>query len=347
MDEAKAVIDGCRTDKGFKASTQLYPELWVRDLFYSEEALLKLGYGETVKKHLEAFYRRQRKNGNLPTVITSLWRRALNQTFHFWTCDTEILFITGVLDYADYSGDRGFIESHREQIERCVSYVEGRVNKLGLIPGTDWRDAVIGLDGRFLLSNQVQLVNMYDKLGRKEKSDALKEAIRETFLLPDEGYFADSVSWQGGNLLRDAHFDCLGSAVGILNGTVSGDGASAVCEQFRRADSGYGYRNVSPPYQIKRSEAFSSLGAMNAFVRNGAVLRNRSGSYQNSAVWPFVEARVISALRKSGQTLDAEKASVRMLRRRGLNEWYGPATGTPEGSNGQLWTAAAMIAQTW
>jgi hypothetical protein len=343
--EAKAVISGCKTERGFHASTKLYPELWIRDLVYSEEVLLKLGYGETVKKHFESFLVKQRSNGNLPTVITSFWRRSLNQAFHFWTCDTEILFVIGAFDYANYTGDVDFLRTHKEQIDRCVSYVNGRLNKLGLIPGIDWRDAVVELDGRFLLSNQEQLANMYERLGYKEKSEAVMETIRNVFFLSDQDTLADSIQWEGGVIRKGARFDCLGSALGVLNGTLPSRAYPGLVKKFQLAYTGFGYRNVVPFYEEGRASAFRSIHSLNAFVRNGAVLRNGRDSYQNSAIWPFVEARVVAALRKMGMASEARRASDRMLARTGMNEWYSPVNGAGRGSDGQLWTAAAIVAQ--
>ena len=342
--EAKAVISGCRTEGGFHASTKLYPELWIRDLVYSEEVLLKLGYGETVKKHFESFLEKQRSNGNLPTVITSFWRRSLNQTFHFWTCDTEILFVIGAFDYANQTGDVDFIRSNQERIDRCVNFVNGGLNKLGLIPGGDWRDAIMNLDRMFLLTNQVQLANMYERLGHKEKSEALKETIREVFSLPDQS-FADSVRWDDGVLQKDTHFDCLGSSLGILNGTIPPNDYPGQGGKFQVAYTGFGHRNVVPVYKENRARAFRSVRSLNAFVRNGAVFTNRRDAYQNSAIWPFVEARIVAALRKMGMNSEAQKASDRMLSRNGMYEWYGPVDGVGHGSDGQLWTAAAIVEQ--
>jgi hypothetical protein len=343
--EAKAVIQRCVSPKGFHASTQLYPELWVRDLVYSEDVLLRLGYGETIKRHLTAFLDLQRENGNLPTVITSFWRRSLNQTFHFWTCDTEILFVVGAFDYANYTGDMDFLKLNQEKIDRCTGFVNGRLNKLGLIPGTDWRDAILDLDGRYLLANQVQLANMYERTGHKERSKALMETIRDVYSLDDQGSLADSVRWDDGVLQKDTHFDCLGSALGVLNGTISSGVYSDLGRKFQDAFTGYGFRNVVPVYEEDRARAFRSINSLNAFVRNGAVLRNRRDSYQNSAVWPFVEARIVAALRKMRMTPEARNGSEKMLARRGMNEWYGPFDGVGHGSAGQLWTAAAVVAQ--
>lgn len=344
-EEARVTIERCRKADGFQASTQNYPELWVRDLVYSEEALLKLGYGDTVKRQLEAFAALQRRDGNLPTVIAPAWRRPFNQRYHFWTCDTEVLFILGSFWYVDHTGDMRFLDAIRDHMDRCLSFVEGRMDKSGFVPGSDWRDAIIGLEKKCLLSNQVQLVSAYDLLGYREKAEALKEKIRDTYYLPEKGFFADSVWVREGDVERESRFDCLGSALGIMNGTISGEAVAGTCAGFKLAETEQGYRNVVPSYQIARGKSFSSVRMLNAYFRNGAWVRNRRGHYQNSAIWPFVEARVVAALRGLGLDSAAERASEKILARRGIYEWYSPVTGEPRGSSGQLWTAAAVFSQ--
>jgi hypothetical protein len=52
--------------------------------------------------------------------------------------------------------------------------------------------------------------------------------------------------------------------------------------------------------------------------------------YQNSAIWPFVEMRVINALRKLQATSEAEAAIKLMIERKGFNEFYNPITVSQE-----------------
>jgi hypothetical protein len=56
-----------------------------------------------------------------------------------------------------------------------------------------------------------------------------------------------------------------------------------------------------------------------------------------------VEIRVIDALRKLQATKEADLATSLVIERPDFNEFYDPTTGAPEGSEGQLWTAAAVI----
>jgi hypothetical protein len=55
---------------------------------------------------------------------------------------------------------------------------------------------------------------------------------------------------------------------------------------------------------------------------------------------------VIDALRKLQAKNEAEAATTIMIRRKNFNEFYDPTTGVPNGSEGQLWTAAATLSAT-
>ena len=52
---------------------------------------------------------------------------------------------------------------------------------------------------------------------------------------------------------------------------------------------------------------------------------------------------MIDALKKLQLKNEAESAVNIMIKRKDFNEFYDPTTGAPEGSGGQLWTAAAAL----
>ena len=340
---ALGVIADCKTGSGFKASTQAYPELWLRDLVYSEGPLLDLGHAATVRAHFESMLRLQRRSGQVPTAVGSGLRRIFNQRFHFWTSDTEVLFLAGVARYSSATGDRGLEDGHRGGLDSAVRYVEGRTDSHGLLPGMDWRDALMCCEGRFLLSNQANLVAMYDALGLPEEAEKVRLSVRELFFDEALGYYADAVWWSDGAVMRDLRFDCLGNALSMLTGITPVEQVPGVCDRFRGAETRFGLRDFYPPCPPMRARAFRSFGEMNAFARNGAFLRNREGHYQNSAIWPFVEAKVAEALTKAGRREQAVRIAELALGRRGFSEWYSPSDGAPKGSEGQLWTAAGLL----
>jgi glycogen debranching enzyme len=338
--EAGKVIAACRKGAGFHASSHLYPELWIRDLVFSEDVLLRLGYRDAVRGHLEEFLKRQRSSGQLPTVITAPYRRILNQSFHSWTADTEVLCLIGLSKYANFTRSRGLLKEHSSEIDRCLEFVEGSFDSLGLLPGMDWRDAIPNYAGEDLLANQVLLVEAYDLMGRKAEADALGGRIREEFHLPGRDYLADSIGRDG---TRSSRVDSLGNSLAIMLGVLEGERSIAAAEALLECRTEHGFVNLSPPHRVRRLGSVKSLRGMNAFLRNGAVLRNRAHNYQNSAIWPFVESRIANAFLKVGRTDDARHLARLMLGRRGFGEWYSPVTGEPRGSRGQLWTAAAVL----
>jgi glycogen debranching enzyme len=207
----------------------------------------------------------------------------------------------------------------------------------------DWRDALPINMNKYLLANQLLLVDMYDLAGRHDRSLSLRGAIQESFYSKERGYFADFVWWDGNTLRNEVRFDSLGNSLAILNDTAAGDLAESVVRALGTVQTEFGYRNLFPPYQIDRAGSLTNLTTLRAFLRNGAVFRNRRHHYQNSSIWPFIEAKIIRALLKLGMNAEAEKATRMVLSRSGCNEWYSPITGAPKGSGRQLWTAAAIL----
>ncbi len=343
LEDAKRVIEACRTERGFRASTQSYPDLWVRDLVYSEEALIRLGYGRVVRAHFESTLRLQRKGGQLPTAVSRGPRRILSQRYHFWTCDTEMLFVIGAMRYAKLSGDTEFPEARRQDLQRCVDFVEAQKNGAGLIPGMDWRDAMIRYRGKCLLANQVHLSDMHELWGEVEKARSVRDAVKEHFPVEDGESFADAVWWADGTLKKYANFDCLGHALAVLDGTAPPAMERGITRGFEMARTEHGIADLFPAYDAERWRAFSSIENIKAFVRSGAVLRNKPGSYQNSSIWPFVEAKVTEAYVRMGLPQRAKDAYRLALGRKGFYEWYSSATGAPGGSEGQLATASSII----
>jgi hypothetical protein len=343
IEEAKRIIEKCRLEGGFHASTNQYPEFWMRDLVFSEDALLGLGYQDTIKRHFGEFLSRQRESGQLPTVVSTTWRQIYSQRFQFWVADGEILFLIGSRKYAQFTGDRDFLERNAAAIDRCLKFVEARLNQSGFVPGLDWRDAVPNYTGKCLLANQVLLLQMYECLREDEKASRLRSSINEVFFSSDHGFYADCVWWKGADLNREFRFDSFGNALAILHEVATKSRAKSVAEAFEGAKSQFGYRNIFPPLKIDRFLFASSLKNMDAFLRNQATFRNRPNYYQNSTIWPFVESRIVRTFAKLGLNDEADRAFKTMLNRVGFNEWYSPLTGEPRGSREQLWTAAAIL----
>ncbi len=339
-EQAKKVIEECRRENGFYASTQRYHELWLRDLVYSEDVLLKLGYRREIKNHLSEFIKLRRRNGQMPTVIDFSVSKLIRQRYQSCPSDTEILFVIGMRKYAEFAGDQ-FLKENEETVKSCVAYVESKLDEHGLVPGMDWRDTIPCYRGKFLLANQMLLVNMYELLENPKVANSVKENVNKFFLSKNLCCYADTVYWDG-ELKQDRNFDSFGNALAVINGTASEKVSQGILNGFKAAKTPFGYRNIMPPYEFNRAKLLATW-YIKCGVANGAFLRNKLGFYQNSAVWPFVEIRVIQALTKLKATSEADAATKQMIEREGFNEFYNPSTGEPRGSKGQLWTAAAIL----
>lgn len=338
---AKKVIENCKTEQGFHASTHRYQELWLRDLVYSEDVLLKLGYQKEIKNNLSQFIKLQRNNGQIPTLIAPSLSRSIRLRYQNCPSDTEILFVIGMRKYAQFAGEQ-FFKENEKAVNSCVKFIEKKLNEHRLIPGMDWRDVMPNYIGKFLLTNQMLLADMYDLLGKPKTANSVKKNTNKFFHAKKLSWYADAISWQNGELKKDQNFDSLGNALAILNGTASKKDSKDILTGFNCAKTPFGYRNITPHYVFNRAKLLATW-YFTCGIPNGAFLRNKSGGYQNSAIWPFVEIRVIDALRKLQATNEAKTATKLMIEREGFNEFYYPTTGRPGGSQGQLWTATAVL----
>ena len=339
--KAREVIEACRTENGFNASTQLYHQLWLRDLVYSEDVLLRLGFYKDVENHLTEFVRLQRSSGQMPTVIDFSVSKLIRQRYQRCSSDAEILFVIGIQKYAAVVGNK-FLVDNKEAVKRCVTFLESKLDENGLIPGMDWRDAMPVYIGKCLLANQMLLTDMYELLGNTSAANSIKGNVNKLFYLGDLGWYADAIHLEGGELKQDRHFDSFGNALAVLNETAPEKTSEGLFRGFDVAKTPFGYRNIVPYYEFDREKALATW-YRTCRVPFGVFLRNRPNKYQNSAIWPFVEVRVIAALKKLQASSVAQAASSRVIERKGFNEFYDPSTGAPEGSDGQLWTATATL----
>lgn len=334
-------IEQCRTELGFYASTGRYHQLWLRDLVYSEDVLMSAGYQTDVEKHLYEFIKLQQSSGQMPTVIDHSVSRLLPETYQRCAVDTEILFVIGMCKHAAVAGNR-FFDENQKVVKDCVAFIESKLNADRLIPGMDWRDAMPVYVGKCLLANQMLLANMYELLGNIEASDTVRKSVAKLFYLENLGWYADNVYWESGELKQDDHFDSFGNALAVINGTASKEAYDGILRGLSAAKTPFGYRNIMPYYEFDREKALTTW-YRECRVAFAVSFENRRNKYQNSTIWPFVEKRVVEALRKLLALQEAQEAARLLIERKGFNEFYDPETGAPEGSEGQLWTATAVV----
>ena len=336
---ASSAIAKCATPQGFFAGSD-YKQYWTRDVGYSVEVLIKHGYAGTVAVHLEDLLKHQQPTGAIPTEIHTLrgliqglephiWmrnfeyrglrflkdRKDLSSDFHGSEADSFLIFLVTAKTYESMTGKDTFSTTYKDQIAKLIKYVESLKDPSGLIPGSAWFDAMINYHGKFTLNNQVWLYKMYKAYGMQEQA-RMTQGLLEMFWDAQRGYYVD---YKGGD-----HFDTLSNAMLLNEGVVPPDRAKSVLDNLSKSFTKFGYVNLYPTY-------------------DPGLCSERVHEYQNSTIWPFIELRVAQAFARFGQPEKAAQIKALMEARQGVNEWYSPVDGHPDGSKNQLWTASAYL----
>ena len=337
--EAGAAIARCATNRGFYAGKD-YGQYWTRDVGYSAEVLINAGYADTVAAHLEELLKRQRPSGQIPTEVNT-WEgivrgmdpkllirgfeyRGLHAfddmgeflaNFHNGEADSLLIFLVTVKTYENMTGRDTFSVKHKDQIARLIKYVETLKDANGMVPGSAWFDAMMNYHGKSTLHNQIWLYKMYKAYGMQAQMQRT-QGLLESFWDAKLGYYVD---YKGGD-----HFDTLSSAMLLTEGLVPPDRVKPILDMLAKMRTRYGYLDLYPTYPPE-------------------VCSERLYEYQNSTIWPFIELRIAQAYAKYGMTNEVRQIKALMESRQGVNEWYSPLNGKPNGSADQLWTACAYL----
>lgn len=337
---AKTIIKKCRTKSGFQASVGLYGgSFWTRDLFYSIDSVLDLGYGPTVKKHIQEVLERQKATGEVPTFYVSLVSRGFAKgmlvylwqlikgkrkfksdleytaRWHRFMADNEYSLVMVMHHYVKKTKDTAFLNNNRGKIRKSVDFVNSSLEDF-MIRGIGFHDAMKNYENKFCILSQVLLYHFYQCIGNKEYARNVKKKINTVFWNDRLGYYVDYIG--------SDHFDTLAHALAIIYGVVPKDRINKVVKAFSIASSKYGYKNITPTYPQ------GECGYAPYF-------------YQNSTIWPFVHGFAILALIKTGNIKLAKEEFIKFTNQIGCNEWYDARTGKPMGSSGQLWSAALYL----
>ena len=208
--EAENAVKRCLAAKGFYASSLNYAgQYWLRDLVFSLQTLLQLGYGEKVKAHLNLFVEAYRRRGEVPAVVfehgtltliaaslrmlvkPSLLRAyplsfALPNLFgrglQTWTGDSAILLLIGLHEYSEASSDQSMLENFKEEALGLLQGLLKMAGQEGLLTGSGWMDAMANYVGQPNLVLQILFYKALRLYGFKAEAEGLKEQIQDCLL---------------------------------------------------------------------------------------------------------------------------------------------------------------------
>ncbi len=339
---ATAILQRCIGTKGVWADPTRYRfQCWTRDFVIAiMPALIESGQKEIVKTHLNNLSKRQRSKGQIPILFLDQTRPFLFEKLkkswrdkklafmlgrflkgQLWnltpgTRDSEILYIIGMHEYANRTGDGTLLAKYASRITRALAYIEKNLIKDGLVLGCDWRDTMhLELGNKPLLTNNCLMYHAYRLMGERAKAEQLKKRINERF-------------WTGNGYLDypgSSRFDPLGGAFAILYDVAPKERYGSLAESFRSVDTAYGVT-----IQCRHNPTSQEEKAV-VEITDGVV------------VWPFVVGFSILALLKIGERGMAEDQFRKLSGLKGFREWYDPATGKGYGALEQLWSATLFL----
>lgn len=344
LEEAKKIITSCIGKNGVWASSFRYKyQCWTRDfVIATEDLLLEWDKKNLVKKHFDHLAKHQYPDGRIPIMfldstfkwlVIKIWNSIYNRKISFllrgyfskdgigelspWTKDSEILFVLGIVKYILKTNDHDFFETHRQSIDKALSYVENNLMENGLVFGGDWRDTRLDLGNKFLLTNNCFLFQAYKLLGETSKAEKIKNTINSKF-------------WTGKHY-RDYigvnEFDTLGNALAVLFDIAPREYFSSIMKSAEALDTPYGYKLNGTTLPPKSQEETRFMMRTNQF----------------GVIWPFIHGFMILAVIKMGANEVAIRQFKKWTNLNGFFEFYDPLTGKGYGSAEQVWSAALYL----
>jgi len=338
-----------------RTAAQGYPEPYTRDLMISSLGILVTGDEGLIgamRRVLVTLAKNQTALGHVPGLVHD--REDLGAS------DTTPLFLIGVALFRRVAGESDFLE---DAVQKAMGWMQYQSPEDRVIvaqqPTSDWRDEQ-WVPGYGLYVNT--LVYTYLHLyGQHERAAALagemnrfavaangkRRHVLSGLALAYRPYYA---LWSY-KLYSSERFDLLGNSVALLSGIASHSRADALvswveneCAAMRRR----GELALDLPPNL-----FPYIRPGDPDWRPRYEMYGLPGEYHNGGVWPFVCAFYVAAAVGAGRHRLAERklAALTDLVRPGrtpedvfgFNEWFRAYDGTPQGQDGQTWSAAMYL----
>ncbi len=135
FDKTLSSLMSFRVDNGFIAGYPFFNEIWVRDACWCLPAYLYLGMTDEVRNFID-FVGDKIKKGKVPSLINS--KEAI-----YNSSDVSPLWIIGLYDYLDFTGDKKFGKSLLKKVIQVLEYGIKKMNKYVVMDdGFTWMDSI-------------------------------------------------------------------------------------------------------------------------------------------------------------------------------------------------------------
>jgi hypothetical protein len=108
-----------RDGPAIQPGSRAYEAAWMRDGALTSSALLKMGYTNEVREFLEWYGRYQYEDGRIPAIVI-ISRNEVNPVLEL---DSQGQWVSALLEYFRFTGDRAFLESQWESIVKALNYL--------------------------------------------------------------------------------------------------------------------------------------------------------------------------------------------------------------------------------
>ncbi|MCK4634518.1 MAG: hypothetical protein KAT37_01455 [Candidatus Aenigmarchaeota archaeon] len=135
LDKIVSSLMTFEVEKGFVAGYPFFNEIWIRDACWCLPAYLYLGMFSHVKKFLKTVERKI-KGGKVPSLMNS-------KRCFYNSSDVAPLWIIGLYDYLDFTGDKKLGKSMGKKVREVLDYGKLRLQKnLITSTGFTWMDTL-------------------------------------------------------------------------------------------------------------------------------------------------------------------------------------------------------------
>ena len=108
-----------RDGPAIQPGSRAYEAAWMRDGALTSSALLRMGYTNEVREYLEWYGTFQYEDGRIPAIVI-IGRNEVNPVLEL---DSQGQWVSAVLDYYRFTGDRSFLESHWGRVVKALEYL--------------------------------------------------------------------------------------------------------------------------------------------------------------------------------------------------------------------------------